>query len=293
MKGPVLILGARGMLGSALLRLASQRTETVGAGRAEADITRPHELRELFMRVRPSVVFNCAAYTQVDRAEDEPEEALLVNAEGAGRVAEECRRAGALLVHISTDYVFDGNKRAPYTEEDPPSPVNQYGKSKLEGERRVQDSGAEHLIVRTSWLFGPGGKNFPDTILRLAQKEQELRVVDDQWGSPTYTVHLAEALLRLVEIGARGLFHVTGRGAATWFRLAQETLRAAGLDPRVVKPVATEKFPRPAVRPKWSVLDTSKFEALTGGKMPRWEKGVEDYLKYRLSGGSPPGPRAQ
>jgi len=226
-------------------------------------------------RERPDWIVNCAAYTQVDRAEAEPEIAQRVNAAGAANLARAARITGARLLHMSTDYVFDGRAARPYREDDPVGPLNVYGRTKLAGEQAVRDIMPDaHLIVRTQWLFGPGGANFVATIVRLARERSELKVVNDQHGRPTYAPDLAAALWKLVACGARGTVHCANEGAATWFELATAAVAAAGLRTAVV-PCSTGDMPRPARRPPYSVLDCTRYEGIAGSPLRPWQLALK------------------
>lgn len=228
----------------------------------------------------PEVIINCAAFTAVDLAETEREAAMRINGDGAGNISRAARRIGARVVYISTDYIFDGKKETPWREDDPTEPVNWYGQTKLEGEKRTLDACPDALIVRTQWLYGPEGKNFVETILKLADERDELRVVDDQRGSPTYTEDLARALTTLVEGKHQGVYHVANSGETTWFDFAREIMTRTGKDVRVV-PVSTEDYPAIARRPGNSVFDMMKFQKDTGMTMPSWREGLAAYLRRK------------
>ena len=224
------------------------------------------------------VVVNCAAYTDVDGAESDPIAAMAVNRNGTARVAACCADRDVPLLYVSTDYVFEGAAERPYTEEDPPAPVNVYGKSKLAGERVVRAVCARCLVVRTQSLFGRNGRNFVNAVLaKLEEPEPELRVVNDQTSSPTYTVHLADAILRLLNANAQGIVNVSAEGEATWYEFACRI--AAAVRPDVeVAPVSSIEYPRAARRPAYSVLDKTRYRELTGHEMPSWEAGLDEYL---------------
>ncbi|MBL8115306.1 MAG: dTDP-4-dehydrorhamnose reductase [Acidobacteria bacterium] len=248
--------------------------------RSEADLSSPGVLEKLIVP-GVSLVLNAAADTRVDLAETDPAHRE-TNAAAVGRLARLCAAAGAMLVHVSTDYVFDGTATEPYLEDHPVDPVNAYGAGKLEGERQVVASGARFLIVRTSWVFGVGGANFPEAILRqVALGRTELRVVSDQRGRPTYAADLAHAIRRLVDVGATGIVHFANSGETTWFGLAAELVRAASHPEVAVKPCTSDEFPRPAKRPAYSVLDTSLYERLTGEPPPPWQAALARYLAIR------------
>ena len=276
-----LILGAGGMLARGL---AAQRPHATALGVGELDVT---DAAALARAIVPgvSVVWNAAADTRVDLCESDPGH-LAVNDVAVGEIARLCREAGALLVHVSTDYVFDGRPGRPWREDDPVDPVNAYGRGKLGGERRALASGAEVLVVRTSWVFAPGGVNFVDTILGLAASGRgELKVVDDQRGRPTFAPDLARGLVKLVSVGARGLVHFANAGETTWYGLAREALARAGFSSVSVVPCASDEFPRPAARPANSVLDTSRYEEMTGEAPRHHLEALDEHLRIRAEAG--------
>lgn len=256
------VVGAGGMLGRAALRAS----EGIGYARAELDVTDRAAVGEA---LGPNdLVINCAAWTDVDGAEEGEREALRVNRDGARNVA----AAAGAVVYVSSDYVFDGAKREPYLESDPVNPLSAYGRTKLAGERATAEANPRHWIVRTSWLFGSGGSNFVETMLRLGEERDTLRVVDDQVGRPTYTGHLADAIVELARGEDYGTHHRAGGGACTWFEFAREIMRKAKLDCEV-EPCTTAEFPRPAPRPAYSVLGSA-----SGDRLPAWQDGLEAYL---------------
>lgn len=255
------------MLGQDIVRAAGGAA--VALTHAELDVTDAAAVRDA---LAGATVINCAAYTDVDGAESDRVNAHAVNERGARNVAE----AAGRVLYVSTDYVFDGAKREPYVESDPTAPIQEYGRSKLAGERATAEANRDHVIVRSSWLFGAGGKNFVETILSLAGERDELRVVADQVGCPTFTGHLAEALLTLAAGGERGILHVAGAGSCSWFEFAREILDRAGID-SPVEPCATDAFPRPARRPAYSVLASE----LGSPALPAWQDGLDAYLGVR------------
>jgi dTDP-4-dehydrorhamnose reductase len=265
------VTGAGGMLGHDVLAAAD---DGVGLSRADLDVTDAPAVERAFREVQPDAVVNCAAYTDVDGAESDERTATLVNGDGAGNVATAAAAIGAFVVHPSTDYVFDGEKREPYIETDDTGPRSAYGRSKLAGEWTVAEANPRHAIVRTSWLFGVHGKNFADTMLRL---DGPLKVVDDQIGCPTYTAHLAEALVDLAGGRLRGIVHVAGGGECSWYEFAREIFRRAERDVDVA-PCTTDEFPRPAPRPSYSVLRSARHGA---PELPDWRDGLEAYLMDR------------
>lgn len=282
----VLVTGAKGMLGSEVVKtLEMYGHEVWGTDISYADdkidITRQDQIRYALSSFRPSWVLNCAAYTNVDLAEEHEDQALVLNAKGPDLLAHACRRLSIRLMHVSTDYVFDGAKGSPYTEEDAPNPINVYGASKLAGENAIRHSMEDYIIVRTQWLIGHKGRNFVSTILSAAQINESLRVVNDQWGSPTFASDLARAMAQLLEADARGVYHVCNRGKATWFDLAKKAIEIVGLGTKVI-PVSTDEFPRPAKRPPYSILSTKKFSEKTGKLMPLWQTSLENYIHEYL-----------
>lgn len=275
----VLVTGSGGRLGSELCQRFGVRA--VGVDLPEFDLTVRESVLLAFSQHRPDLVINTAAYTQVDRAESEVELCWSVNVRGVERLVDACRGAGAGLVQISTDYVFDGRKTAPYVETDDPNPLGAYGRSKLEAERIVAGL-PNHLIVRTAGLFGPAGPtsggSFVETMLRLADRGRPIRVVSDRFASPTYTGDLARAIESLVSARAVGIYHVVNAGVATWHDLAVEILRLAGRAARV-EPILSADYPSAAERPKQSALDTGKYDRTPGRyPMPSWKAALAAYL---------------
>jgi len=273
------VLGAAGQLGGDLIEAGRARGDRMTAlTRAECDITSRADVDRAIDGARGAdAVINCAGWTRVDAAEDHEDEAAAVNAAGAGIVAAACAAAGLRLCHMSTDYVFDGDATEPIDESARPAPRTAYGRTKLQGELAVAERCPDHLIVRTSWLFGRQGPNFVLTILRLAANRPEVRVVGDQRGTPTWTGHLAPAILRLIEIGSPGTYHLTNSGTATWHELAVAAVERAGLTTRVV-PITTAEYPTAARRPPYSVLDNRRWRELGENPLPAWELGLASYL---------------
>lgn len=275
----VAVLGCKGMLGRALgEELVRQDVKPLLLDLPAFDIAEPQSVRWLFGSVKPDVVVNAAGYTNVDGAESEAEPAERANVTGPRLLAEATAESGCVLVHVSTDYVFDGTKREPYTERDQPSPKGVYARTKFEGERAVRRSGARHLIVRTAWLYAPWGRNFVLAILGKAKEGEPLRVVGDQQGSPTYAPDLACAILDLVAGEAEGTVNVVNSGATTWFDLAAEAVKLAGLRVAMTR-VTTEDYPRLALRPAYSVLSTAKFEKLTARPLRPWQEALAECVK--------------
>jgi dTDP-4-dehydrorhamnose reductase len=287
----ILLFGANGQLGSKLKSLLASRGTVRAVGQVELDLRDLPRLRAFILDAKPALIVNAAAYTAVDAAESDVENAQLVNAEAPRVMAEAAREHNALFVHYSTDYVFDGAARTPYTEESPVSPLGVYGVSKLAGEQAVADSGAAHLILRTAWLYSNRGRNFLNTMLRLAAERDELRVVNDQTGCPTYSDLVADASAQMLDgmfasgvVRAErcGLYHLTCQGETTWWGFARRIIELAGFGERVrVLPITTADYPTPAKRPAYSVLSNAKLERVFGIRLPHWEEGLKRCLAER------------
>lgn len=273
----ILVMGANGMLGRDLMAQLGDRGR--GVDIAEIDITSPEAVLALLGDLLPEVVVNCAAYTDVDGCESNTETAMAVNGEAVGYLAMACRDINALLVQISTDYIFNGGKGTPYVEEDAPCPLSVYGESKLAGEMNAAFC-QEHLIVRTQWLFGLHGRNFVETMLQLGSERDVLTVVDDQTGSPTWTVDLAKAVIALIDNGCRGIYHAANSDHCTWNGFATAIFEEAGM-PVSVRPMTTAELNRPAARPLYSTLDCGKLTADTGFRPQPWREALREYLRLR------------
>jgi dTDP-4-dehydrorhamnose reductase len=272
----LVVTGANGMLGHRVADVARERGHgVVATDLPDLDLLDAGAVRAFVGEHAPDAVVNCAAYTDVDGAEVQEELATRINRDTAANLAS----VSKYLVHVSTDYVFSGDATKPYLESDATGPRTAYGRSKLAGELAVRDAGDQHAVVRTAWLYGAGGKNFVDTMLRLGDERDELSVVIDQLGSPTWTGHLAPALVDLAERRGSGIFHATNEGECTWHALAIEALNRAGISTRVVA-VTTDEFPRPAPRPAYSVLDSEREDAL---RLPPWQDGVANHVKETAS----------
>jgi len=295
----ILLIGRNGQVAFELRRSLAPLGNLIAVGHEQLDLEQPDSIRSQVREVRPDLIVNAAAYTSVDQAEEQESKAHKINAVAPGILAEEAERAGACFVHYSTDYVFDGGKPAPYTEDDSPSPINAYGRSKLAGERAIQAVGSRFLIFRTSWVYGPRGRNFLLTILRLAREREELQVVDDQTGAPTTSRVIADVtaqalgqLLGGFEAGnprrdwPAGIYHLTCGGATTWFGFASRIVEwspepSSGRKPRLV-PIATVDYPLPARRPPNSVLDGARLRATFGLTIPNWESALRLCLEEML-----------
>ncbi len=275
----VLVTGAAGMLGQAVMpALAAAGHEARGGDLPGLDVTRLEAVTAAAAEFRPDWIVHLAALARVDDCESRRDEAFRVNGLGARNAAMAAAGCGAAVLALSTDYVFDGTAAAPYDEEATAAPVSVYGASKWAGEQAVRAVTERHVVVRTSWLFGPGGPNFVDTIVDRARAGQGLRVVDDQRGSPTFTRDLAQGLLRLLDAGRFGTYHCTNTGDCTWYDLAAHALACAGLDVPLAR-TDTASFPRPARRPAYSVLANGRFETVTGWRMPPWQDAVRRHLE--------------
>ena len=295
----LLVTGREGQLARSLAERAVGRPgiELCFAGRPGVDLGQPGMVANAIAALRPDVVINAAAYTDVDRAEEEPDHAFRINAEAAGEAAAAAAEIGAAIIQVSTDYVFDGTASDPYREDDETGPINIYGASKLAGEARVRAANDRHLILRSSWLVGPHGRNFVKTMRRLAVEQDEIRVVADQFGSPTDTRVLADAILAIVvrwrdpEHSGTGLgrtFHVAGKGGCSWAKLAERVMTSSaanGVSSARIVPIASADYPAKARRPAYSVLDTRLFESIFSFPLPAWEPMI-DRLVSELGSGS-------
>jgi dTDP-4-dehydrorhamnose reductase len=276
----LLTTGAAGMLGRRVVAVAQERGwDVTGIDVDEADITDATAIGAVVANLDPDVVVHCAAYTNVDAAEENEDLALAINGAGAGNVAAAAAKTGARIVHVSTDYVFDGENDKPWVESDAPAPLGAYGRTKLAGEHAVVAANPDHAIARTAWLFGAGGPNFCDTMLRLGAERDSVSVVTDQQGCPTWTGHLALALVELAAAPETGLFHTAGAGSCSWFELTQELFERANVDCEIKRTTAAE-FARAAPRPAWSVMASERREA---PRLPAWQEGVAGHLSETIS----------
>jgi dTDP-4-dehydrorhamnose reductase len=293
MKRIILVIGAKGMLGrdlTGVLHSSLSNNEVIGWDIEEIDIQKEEDTITKIEKLRPDIVVHIAAYTDVDGCELDEEKAFAVNAEGTKHVALAASRCRAKVVYLSTDYVFDGNKREPYLENDPPHPLNVYGRSKLKGEQYIQEWVKYFLIIRTQWLYGKYGKNFVASILRQASKKKVLSIVNDQMGSPTCTADLAKAISVLIQFDGKGIFHVANSDLCTWYTFGQTILKLSGMDEVRVIPISSQELGRPAVRPSYSVLNCEKLKKETGLTLRPWPEALEDYLatyrEEKIEGGN-------
>src|SRR5271170_4814881 len=301
MNRKILLTGKNGQLGDDLQHVLSRLGNVVATDRQQLDLSRPAEIRKLIREIHPTLIVNAAAYTAVDQAEKDEAAALAINSQAPAIMAEEAKKIGAALVHYSTDYVFDGSKNSPFDENDPTNPISVYGRTKLAGEQAVRDSGVDHLIFRTAWVYSTRGKNFLLTILRLATQREELRIVRDQIGAPTWSREIAGATAKALEqicnraegtaawSERSGTYHMTAGGESNWFEFTQAILQEAAQSPhfttwfqaatngkelitRRLIPITTAEYPTPARRPAYSVLSNSKLNRVFGIQMPDWRQ---------------------
>jgi dTDP-4-dehydrorhamnose reductase len=286
----IVITGGRGMLAQALVAtLAARNLTAVAVDRATVDITREADVQQLFSRYKPTLLINCAAHTKVDLCEDEPDKADAINGHAVGLLAATARNHNTFLVHYSTDFVFDGTGHRPYRIDDEVNPLSAYGRSKLLGERKLQENSPEKwLILRTAWLYGRGGPSFPRTMVERGRAGQQLKVVNDQVGSPTYTPDLAAATLDLLDGGRTGLWHLTNSGQTSWFEFARAALEEFEV-PASVGSISTADWmiarPKQAIRPAYSVLDVSPFAAAAGRPMRPWRTALKDFAAAAVDKG--------
>lgn len=281
----VLVTGGNGQLGRDVVSILQARgVQVIAPSMAELDFTAPASIDTVIAKHRPDWVINCAAYTQVDKAESEADVAFAVNRDAPGQLARAVTGTGGRLLHVSTDFVFDGKASAPYTESSPAQPLSVYGRSKLAGEQAVMEALPNAIILRTAWLYGINGHNFVKTMLRLAMAGKPLRVVDDQVGSPTWTMDLARVIAAMLDSDASGLFHYTNAGQTSWHGFACAILAEAAsagfaIKTREIEPIPTSNYPTPAERPAYSVLDTGRISALPGMQIPAWRDSLKRMLE--------------
>lgn len=281
----IALIGAKGMLATAIKKHLPAHFSMQSYDLPDFDITDRQQVLALQQNA-PDIILNCAAFTNVDACEEQQQLAMRVNADGPGLLAELAQMIDAVLVHVSTDFVFDGTKTTPYLEDDLPRPLSLYGKSKLAGEQQIKQSGlAKYFIVRTSWLYGAGGNNFVETMIRLATDRSELKVVADQQGTPTWTEDLARAIFALLQTESYGTFHCSNEGDCSWFDFACEIIEQIRLEQEIkvenILPIPTDGYPLPAERPKYSVMSKQKIKQSTGMAIPLWQESLKAYLKQR------------
>lgn len=280
----ILVTGSGGMLGQALVPCLQSRGHDVRAlPHEQLDITNYAQVFETLKREKPDIVVHCGAFTKVDQAESEPGLAYHINGYGTENLAVTCTHLDLPMLYVSSDYVFDGEQNQPYTTWDATRPLSVYGKSKLAGEKAVQRHLKRFYIVRTSWLYGPNGKNFVDTILSMAEQGKPLRVVSDQIGTPTCTLSLSEVIADLIVTERWGVYHASDDGIASWFEFARAIVRHGGYAKTDVVPIETKDMPRPATRPKYSVMDKTTLISTIGRELPSWEESLKHYLELRQS----------
>lgn len=272
----ILITGARGMLGTELVSCAPPDWAVTGVDLEDGDLTDAAMAAQLIRRHQPQIVVHCAAWTDVDGCTRDPGRAMQLNTGATRNVALGCREVGARLIYLSTDYVFPGDCDRPYAEHDQPRPLNPYGQSKLGGEREVAQL-PDHLIVRTQWLFGPAGKNFIATIIGAARRHPTLRVVADEWGSPTYTKDLAAALWQIAPAVTTGIVHLTNSGACTWHELARHVIAKAGVEVEI-EAISSSEWSSPTIRPRYSVLENRRWRELGYEPLRRWQEAADEYV---------------
>lgn len=274
----ILILGHKGMLGSDLVARLRGEHEVTGKDIEDFDITSESDCRSIIGEACPDTVINAAAYTDVDGCESDEKRCLAVNAEGVRNIALACRERNIKIVHFSTDYVFDGTKTTPYIESDLPNPINIYGRSKLQGEMYLRELSRNFILIRTAWLYGKNGKNFVKAIVEKARTVKKLEVVNDQRGSPTYTVDLSGAVKTLIEADHAGIYHITNRGTCTWYEFALKILEYAGLRDVEIRPITSDELVRKAMRPRYSVLSCRRFSSDSHKIMRFWQIALKDYM---------------
>ena len=277
----LIVFGSNGMLGSAAVEVFSKKFEIIAHDIDSVDICDNAAVEKVIALKKPSLILNCAAYTDVDGCEKNRGTAFRVNAEGPRNIAVNSSKYGARVIHISTDYIFDGQKGTPYTETDTPSPISVYGLSKLKGEKNVMAHAKDSLIVRTSWLYGPSGRNFVSTLANLPKNESVLKVVSDQKGKPTYTYDLAEAILNAVEKQLKGVVNICNSGECSWYEFAIAIFNLLGRKISV-NPASSEEYKRPAARPRYSVFSLEKYERETGRRTRHWKEALGEYIEKYL-----------
>lgn len=282
----VLITGAKGMLGSDLMDILSRDNKAIGVDINDFDITDAAKTKENILKIAPQLVIHSAAYTDVDGCETNIELAYRVNAVGTQSISLACQAADIPMLYLSTDFIFDGEKKSPYLEWDHANPLSVYGASKYAGEYFVSHLLNKYYIVRIAWLYGENGKNFVKTILRLADERDKLQIVDDQVGSPTYTVDVANGISQLIKSENYGIYHMVNKGETSWYGFAKKILELSGKSKVVVEPITTEELSRPARRPAYSVLRNLALELTIGDPMRNWEDALEEFVQQKILRGS-------
>jgi dTDP-4-dehydrorhamnose reductase len=277
----IILLGSSGQLGYEFKQFLKDKVELFSFSHKELDILDYDSLENKFQEIKPCIVINCAAYTKVDTAEDEKDLSFKINAVGAKNVSFTAYNANAKVVYFSTDYIFDGKKKSPYTEFDEPNPISVYGNSKLYGEQFTKEFNPGHLILRISWLYGINGNNFVKTIINLAKTRKEIKVVNDQYGTPTYTLDVVNQVWKLIQKDAVGTYHCTNEGYTTWFEFAEEIISLLNLNVKVI-PIASKDYPTPAERPQYSILENYLLKLEKLNIMRPWKIALKDFIaKYK------------
>jgi dTDP-4-dehydrorhamnose reductase len=294
-KNRILILGANGQVGSQLQNTLALLGAVKACTRQEANLENPDQVKKLIQNYKPQIIVNAVAYTAVDQAESEPEKAYRINSEAVSVISQECKKVKALLVHYSTDYIFDGTQTESYTEQDQPNPLSIYGKSKWKGDQAIKESGTEYLIFRTSWIYVTKGKNFLNTILKLAKERKELNIIDDQFGAPTSATLIASITAQAIDKKIQsGTYNLTTSGSTSWYGFAEQILKYtiqqqnnnSKLNIKQLKltPVPTEKYPQPAPRPKNSKLNTTKLKQALNITLPSWQQELKQTMLLTENG---------
>ena len=290
----ILLIGKTGQIGGELKNLAGDLGTLIAVDRKELDLSLPESIEASILSIQPEIIINAAAYTGVDKAEEEPHLAMAVNGKGPGLLAKAAKKVGAGLIHYSTDYVFDGCSETPYKEEDPPNPLSVYGKSKLEGEKALYKAGIPYLILRTSWVYSHRGKNFLLAIQRLAKEKESLRIVNDQIGAPTWARSIAKGTHKILwqclnqnwpkikDPSLSGIFHLTCQGKTSWHGFAKEIINLSGTDKNIaLQPIATSEYSTPATRPLYSLLNNEKIKKKFSLDIPQWKDALKDYMNSK------------
>ena len=290
----ILLIGKTGQIGGELKNIVGDLGTLIAIDRQQLDLSNPESIEPSILRIQPEIIINAAAYTGVDKAEEEPDLAMAVNGTGAGLLAKAAKKVGAGLIHYSTDYVFDGCSETPYKEEDPTNPLNVYGKSKLEGEKALAKAGIPYIILRTSWVYSLRGKNFLLSMQELAKKKDSLRIVNDQIGAPTWARSIAKGTHKILgqclnqnwpkikDSSLSGIFHLTCQGKTNWYRFANEIINLSGIDQNIaLQPIPTSEYPTPAIRPLYSLLSNEKIKNVFSLDMPQWEEALKDCMNSK------------